>query len=301
MDRQTVIPLVGMLVMLVVVEGVALLLSTPLYEAGYAAFENPESIANPFIFIGILLAFTLVLLILIRLGVKRVISLIIIFSIFFTFLYTFEALALIYLGGSDLFTLLAVGGAVLATGLLYFYPEWYVIDTLGIFIAGGVASIFGISLGIVPVIILLALLAIYDAISVYRTKHMITLAEGVVDLRTPILFVIPKKASYSYRKEGISLDEGGERGAFIIGMGDLIMPSIIVVSANVFLTTASIGGVTIPALGAILGSVAGLGFLLFYVTRGKPQAGLPPINAGAITGFLIGCALVGAWSWLPLG
>ncbi|MDD1679467.1 MAG: hypothetical protein LUO93_09845 [Methanomicrobiales archaeon] len=299
MDRQTLIPLAGMLVMLLVVEGVALLLSTPLYEAGYAAFENPESIANPFIFIGILLAFTLVLLLLIRLGVKRIISLIIIFSIFFTLLYTFEALAIIYLGGTDLNALLALGGAVLASGLLYFYPEWYVIDILGVFIAGGVASIFGISLGILPVIILLTLLAIYDAISVYRTKHMITLAEGVVDLRTPILFVIPKKSSYSYRKEGISL-EGGERGAFIIGMGDLIMPSIIVVSANVFLNTASIGGITIPSLGAMLGSVAGLGFLLFFVTRGKPQAGLPPINTGAITGFLIGCALVGAWSWLPL-
>jgi presenilin-like A22 family membrane protease len=300
MDRQTVIPLVGMLVMLLVVEGIALILSTPLYDAGYAAFENPESIANPFIFIGILLAFTLVLLLLIRLGVKRIVSLIIIFSIFFTLLYTFEALSLVYFGGSDLSALLALGGALLATGLLYFYPEWYVIDTLGVFIAGGVASIFGISLGILPVIILLALLAIYDAISVYRTKHMITLAEGVVDLRTPILFVIPKKPSYSYRKEGISL-EGGERGAFIIGMGDLIMPSIIVVSANVFLNTASIGGITLPSLGAILGSVAGLSFLLFFVTRGKPQAGLPPINTGAITGFLIGCALAGAWSWLPIG
>jgi presenilin-like A22 family membrane protease len=300
MDRQTIIPLAGMLIMLLVVEGVALVLSTPLYEAGYAAFENPQSIANPFIFIGILLAFTLVLLLLIRLKVKKIISLIIIFSIFFTFLYTFEALALIYFGGTDLFAFLALGGAVLATSLLYFYPEWYIIDSLGIFIAGGVASIFGISLGILPVIILLTLLAVYDAISVYRTKHMITLAEGVVNLRTPILFVIPKKSNYSYRKEGISLD-GGERGAFIIGMGDLIMPSIIVVSANVFLTTGSIGGITIPSLGAILGSLAGLGFLLFFVTRGKPQAGLPPINTGAIIGFLIGCALAGAWNWLPIG
>jgi len=293
------IPLFGMLCMLLIVEGVALILSTPLNEAGYAAFENPQSIANPFIFIGILLVFTLILLILIRIGVKKIISLIIIFSIFFTFLYTFEALALIYFAGIDLFILLALGGAIVATALLYFYPEWYVIDSLGVFIAGGVASIFGISLGILPVLILLILLALYDAISVYRTKHMITLAEGVIDLRTPILFVIPKKASYSYRKEGISLDSG-ERGAFVIGMGDLIMPSILVVSANVFLSAQSLGGVTIPALGAILGSIAGLGGLLFFVTRGKPQAGLPPINTGVIVGFLMGCIIAGAWSWLPV-
>ena len=54
--------------------------------------------------------------------------------------------------------------------------------------------IFGVSLGTVPVILLLVILAVYDAISVYKTKHMITLAEGVIDLKTPILFVIPKNA-----------------------------------------------------------------------------------------------------------
>ena len=114
-------------------------------------------------------------------------------------------------------------------------PEWYVIDTLGILIAAGAASIFGISLGIVPVIILLVLLAIYDAISVYKTRHMITLAEGVMEMKTPILFVIPKKVSYSYIRDGIGKIGEGERGAFIMGMGDLIMPAILVVSANMFL------------------------------------------------------------------
>jgi presenilin-like A22 family membrane protease len=298
MDRRTFLPLIGMILMLIVVELVALALASPLYQAGYAAFENPESLANPFIFIGILLSFTLLLLILIRLGIRKIISLIILASIFFTLLYTFEALILIYLGGEDLFALLGLGVAILATALLYVYPEWYVIDTFGIFIAGGVASIFGISLGILPVLILLVLLAVYDAISVYRTKHMITLAEGVIDLRTPILFVIPKKADYSYVREGVPL-EGGERGAFIMGMGDLIMPSILVVSANVFLRTEGAGWILLPAIGAMVGSILGLLFLLFYVTRGKPQAGLPPINTGTIMGFLVGCALSGAWGWIP--
>ena len=43
----------------------------------------------------------------------------------------------------------------------------------------GAASIFGISLTIIPVIILLVILMVYDAISIYKTRS-ITLAEGVV-------------------------------------------------------------------------------------------------------------------------
>ena len=144
-----------------------------------------------------------------------------------------------------------------------------------------------------PVVILLVLLAAYDAISVYKTKHMITLAEGVIDLKTPILFVIPKRRDYSFRKEGIGkLQEGGsERAAFIIGMGDMIMPSILVVSANVFIQGAKLGGIiNLAALGAIIGSLAGIFVLLHFVMSGKPQAGLPPLNGGTILGFLLGWA-----------
>ena len=179
----------------------------------------------------------------------------------------------------------------LAIALLYRFPEWYVIDILGILIAAGAASIFGISLGILPVIILLVLLAVYDAISVYKTKHMITLAEGVMEMKTPILFVIPKKASYSYIRDGIGKIGEGERGAFIMGMGDLIMPAILVVSANMFLKSGGLPFINIPAIGAMIGSLAGLVVLLWFVNKGKPQAGLPPLNGGAIIGFLIGYAI----------
>ena len=169
------------------------------------------------------------------------------------------------------------------------------IDGLGILIGAGVAAIFGASLDILPVCLLLVLLAVYDAISVYKTKHMLTLAEGVIDQKTPILFVIPKRKGYSFIKDGIGkLTDGGERSAFIIGMGDMIMPSILVVSANVFVHgTKYFGLINLPALGAIIGSITGLAVLLHFVMSGRPQAGLPPLNGGTIIGFLVGLALVG--------
>jgi presenilin-like A22 family membrane protease len=65
-----------------------------------------------------------------------------------------------------------------------------------------------------------------------------------------------------------------------------------VVSANVFILNGwrLFGLVNLPALGAIIGSLAGLGVLLYFVNSGKPQAGLPPLNGGTILGFLIGWA-----------
>jgi len=281
--------------LLLTVEIGSILISLPVQAAGITAFEDPTSVANPFIFIAILLVFTGLLLLLIKYRQVKVMSAIIGISIFLTFGYIFAALVPLVLGDTAEATIVTLILSIIAMVLLYKYPEWYVIDSLGILIGAGVASIFGVSLDILPVVVLLILLAVYDAISVYKTKHMITLAEGVIDLKTPILFVIPKRRGYSFIRDGIGkLDEGGERAAFIIGMGDLIMPSILVVSANVFLKGwRLLGIINLPALGAILGSLVGLGVLLSFVASGKPQAGLPPLNGGTILGFLVGWWLLG--------
>ena len=294
MDLKNILPYLAMPLLLIAVEIGALLLSLPVQASGIVAFEDPESMANPVIFIAIMLAFTAFLLVLIRYDLKKVIAAVIGISIFLTFIYIFLAIVYALAGATDLATVIVLVLSILSTVLLYKYPEWYVIDALGILIGAGVAAIFGASLDILPVIAILVLLAVYDAISVYKTKHMITLAEGVIDLKTPILFVVPKRRNYSIIREGIGkIGDGGERAAFIIGMGDMIMPSILVVSANVFLQGWRLGGmINLPALGAIVGSLAGLVVLLYFVMSGKPQAGLPPLNGGTILGFLAGWALM---------
>jgi len=299
--------------LLLAVEIGSILISLPVQAAGITAYEDPTAIENPFFFILILLVFTGFLLLLIKFNLKKVIAVIIGLSIFLTFVYIFWALVYAVIGDSSfsqtilftiaiaqfIFTLtiarfIILTLSILATVLLYVYPEWYVIDGLGILIAAGVAAIFGSSLVWYLVVLLLVLLAVYDAISVYKTKHMITLAEGVIDLKTPILFVIPKRRDYSFIRDGVGkLDDGGERAAFIIGMGDLIMPSILVVSANFFLQGWRLFGIiNLPALGAMIGSLAGLAVLLHFVSSGKPQAGLPPLNGGTILGFLAGYAIM---------
>ncbi|MCM2466422.1 presenilin family intramembrane aspartyl protease PSH [Methanoculleus oceani] len=294
------LPLLGMPLMLLSVQMIAIILVIPMQAAGLVAFEDPESVANPLIFIGMLLVFTLILLLLIRMGGRRFISIFIGISIFLTFVYIFSALSTLALGATGAAAVGTLIGAGAATALLYLYPEWYVIDILGVLISAGVASIFGISLAILPVLVLLVLLAVYDAISVYRTKHMITLAEGVLETKAPIMVVVPKRTDYSFRREGLNIAEGEERGAFVMGMGDLIMPSILVASSHVFVDAPAVLWIlSAPTLGAMAGSLAGLAVLLYFVNKGKPQAGLPPLNSGAIAGFLVGAALAGSFSWLP--
>ncbi|MCP1662086.1 MAG: hypothetical protein D5R99_05900 [Methanocalculus sp. MSAO_Arc1] len=305
MDRQNLPAIIGMPIIFLAVMIGGVLLAAPVDDAGLTAFEDPDSMANPFIFLAIILLITSLLLLLIRQARQNLISLIIGGAIFLTYIYVFSAILQHLIGDGILSFAGAVASAGVAVTLLFKYPRWYIINFFGIILASGVAAIFGASLAVLPVIILLAILAVYDAISVYRTKHMITLAEGVMEQKMPILFIIPKKRGYTgtYEKiaqpeEGRGTDDKGiqqakrERGTFLMGMGDAIMPAILVVSAFTFLADP------VPALGAAVGSFIGLGVLLIMVFSGKPQAGLPPLNGGAILGFLAGSALVSEWAWL---
>jgi len=85
-----------------------------------------------------------------------------------------------------------------------------------------------------------------------------------------------------------------KRGAYFLGLGDAIIPTILVISANTSLAASGFFGVNIPALGAMLGTYLGF-MLLMSTSRDRPQAGLPFLNFGAIMGFLAGCALAGVW------
>lgn len=181
------------------------------------------------------------------------------------------------------------------TALMLLYPEWYVVDVIGVLTAAGAAALFGVSLAVLPTLLLLVALIAYDYIAVYKTKHMLTLAEGVTDLNLPILFVLPTKLNYSYIRNKAKIKElkEGERETFIMGLGDTVMPTILAVSANVFIDAPGIGFVNIPALCTVLGTLVSHAVLMYYVLKGKPMAGLPFLCTGAIVGFAIGCALAG--------
>jgi len=51
--------------------------------------------------------------------------------------------------------------------------------------------------------------------------------------------------------------------------------------------------VNLPALGAMLGTFAGLFVLMHFVMKGRPHAGLPLLNGGAIGGYVLGSLVAG--------
>jgi presenilin-like A22 family membrane protease len=294
-------PFMIMGVFLLLVQIISVMLAQPMIDEGMQFTKNPESVWNSIYYLGLILGFTVVILYAFKKNIKWFIHGLILFSVGATLYYIFLAIFAIFMNGTASIILSLVLSFSL-TVLLYRFPEWYVINIIGILIGAGVAAIIGISFGVIPALILLILLAVYDAISVYRTKHMLVLAEGVMDMKVPILFVIPNHLNFSFRE--YKYEKDAKREAFFMGLGDAIMPTILVISANVFITEGYmnltlIGLLNMPALGAALGTFVGFAALMMIAARGNPQAGLPFLNTGAILGYVAGCLAAGV-SIIPL-
>lgn len=294
-------------------------------------FENPEDPTNPLIYLGLVIAFTAGILVVAKLGFERIIQAVILGAVFLTMVIIYQPLLGMVLPLPGVWTLgISLTLAGLLSALLYYYPEWYIVDAVGISVAAGATGWFGFSFGLVPALVLLVAFAAYDAIAVYRTKHMLDLADQVMGLRLPIMIVVPKVRGYSFL-EGERLEdaadedqaaedpaghqaaedqadedepeaaaddqeaEGPGRDALFMGLGDIVIPGVLVVSAMTFLggytsaveQIAGLSPAMFVALTTLAGATIGFAFLMRAVLKGKPHAGLPALNGGALIGFLV--------------
>jgi len=345
---KNLIPYFIMAAFVFIVQAGALWLSATEYIASQPPLENPESVGYSFYYIIVLLIFTAVMVFMIKKNKTLIIRGVIYFAICMTLFFVFIAIFDKAFGYTYLTLAAALIGSVAFTVLLYKYPEWYVIDAAGLLISIGACAVIGVSLSYMPIIVLMVALLIYDFISVYKTKHMLTLAGGMMKLKLPILFVIPKKWNYSYIEDDFSADEednataaeeeetagaaaenvpeearagsvpeeagsvegtGASDGeteirkrksdALFMGLGDAVIPTLLVISANHFL--AHDGFISVPALFTMAGTFLGFATLMYVVSKGNPQAGLPFLNTGAIFGFLAGVLISGTAVSFSLG
>ena len=306
----------------VVVQLGALALVPEFTEQGYQPVEDPQDPTNSLLYIAAIVVMTGLMLAAFRYEFDWAIRLLVVGVSAWLSWYVFAAFVPPVVA--------AVPAVAVGVGLLV-HPEWYVIDAAGVLMGAGAAGLFGISFGLLPAIVLLTVLAAYDAISVYGTEHMLSLAEGVMDLNVPVVLVIPLSVSYSLLEDdfvgandvhddadgrpapdgaggenGATEDaetdtaadsEADERDAFFIGLGDAVIPAVMVASAATFSPAAALPvpliGLNLPALLAMGGTLAGLLVLLNWVMRGRAHAGLPLLNGGAIGGYLIGSVAAG--------
>jgi presenilin-like A22 family membrane protease len=277
-------------ILFVFIHGLALLIMKPYEALGMVVFENPDDPSNIIFFFLILIVFTVVILLIAKFWKKQAIRGIILVSTGYTIFYVIYPLLSFALGGWALLSSLVIAFILLLT--LVKHPEWYIIDISGIILGAGIIATLGISLNIPLTISLLLILAIYDAISVYKTKHMVDLADIIIDLKLPVLLIIPKTLKYSIIKEtkGLKekLEDEEERSAFFIGLGDVIFPGLLVTSTFHNLSSNSL----LVALSVMIGTLFGFTLLMARVLKGKPQAGLPYLCSGAIIGYIVSSFLI---------
>ena len=273
--------------------------------------------------------FTIVIIWLARRGLEFFIKAIVLFALWMSLFYAVQpyvALVLYFLGLDTLFVV-AILSIAISSGsiyLLHIFPEWYVVNGVGIMVGAGVITLIGVSF--VPVLIIgfMIAAAIYDYWAVNGSKHMLELADTMIDLKLPVLLVAPKNADYSFIEEDDSVmrdkeievtkmdwedpvphiknEEGRPtkgRDALFMGLGDVIFPGMLVISSVSFLpqtggevTYFSAFGVMYAdsltvAMGTLFGGLLGYFALMTQVARGKPQAGLPLLNGGSILGYLV--------------
>lgn len=292
---------------------VALALALPFRAQGLAASSNPSSPTASLYIIVLIIAAPLGILILARLrGGLVALRWVILFGISYALALTLPFAVATVLpqwyfippaaAGQVIepAEILGVLGAVLIFEALLLEPQWYVVDIAGFVSAGAIIAIFGGSFAILPTFILLIALAVYDAIAVYWTKHMVSLAEVVTELKLPILMVMPTNPGYDYPASGGFVEQRSQpvevREAMFMGLGDIVFPGILVVSSYVWLpdhpVVAGLGANLWVAFAALLGSLVGYAVLMRLVRSGNPQAGLPFLNGGVIGGYLLATFLL---------
>jgi presenilin-like A22 family membrane protease len=291
-EKHTAIfPMLLMGGLFVIIHLLSIVIAKPFEDTGLDVFDNPNAPENLIIFFVIMLTVTLTILLIAKYWKKQFIQIIILGSIAYTSFFVFYPL-LIFAVPYPLSLLLSLAATVALVVALIKFPEWYIINLCGIVVGVGAIGIFGISLSIFLVIVMLIGLAIYDAISVYKTKHMIDLADAVMDLKLPVMMVVPKTRTYSMLKEtkGLKekLEDQEEREAFFMGLGDIVMPGILVVSSYYNIPDNGL----LIALSVMIGTLVGFAVLMSVVIKGKPQAGLPYLCSGAILGYVISSLLL---------
>lgn len=175
-------------------------------------------------------------------------------------------------------TISALGALAAIRGIPMVLPH----DLAIMFGIAGISALLGASLTPTVAAVLLAVLSLYDIYAVFRSRHMVAMADRMIESGAVFGFLIPMHWRDLFLTGHQAMK--GER-VMLLGSGDVGLPLVLAASA----VSTSLGA----ALGAGLGSLLGLGVMhwLFISGKGRAMAALPPVAAGAIIGYLVATLL----------
>ena len=162
-----------------------------------------EDVGNSFFLFGYIIFFTLILLGVIKFAKGRLL---------YYVLKLFESLA-IFTSSLIVFAsvydsvLVAIPSAAIVIARAIWQENLLLRNAATVLAVSGVGAAIGVSLAPLPLLVFMLLLAAYDYIAVFKTKHMVTLAKAVSSKNLAFSYALPTKEH-----------------KFELGTGDLVMP-----------------------------------------------------------------------------
>ncbi|MEM4662651.1 MAG: presenilin family intramembrane aspartyl protease [Candidatus Diapherotrites archaeon] len=230
--------------------------------------DNPDDVINAFalfLYILIMTAFLLVLVSLFKLhGVTMLFE---ITALFATSLILF---AIFLPEVAFVFVLIFVLLRVL------FRENIFIKNISSLISTSVVGALIGVSLGVLPIVIFLIIICIYDYIAVFKTKHMVKIAEAVVRENTAFTFSLPSKEKI-----------------YQLGTGDLVIPlafaAAVLRKAKI---TYSSPYYFMPPTLILFASILGLIITFFYLFQKKHALPAMPLQ---------GLFMISVWLGMVLG
>jgi presenilin-like A22 family membrane protease len=154
-------------------------------------------------------------------------------------------------------------------------------DLVVIAAIAGITSVLGLMITPLLAVIAFVLLSVYDIIAVYKTRHMVHMAEGMIRSGAIFGFIIP----LHFKKFFAPIREAQARVGqefTILGSGDIGLPVVFAAS----LMRQSVNEAIFVAIFSVLGLL--LTHMLFMSQKKRqPMAALPPIATMTILGYVI--------------
>ena len=214
---------------------------------------NPETSYIPII-ISILIATSLILL-LIKFQAKKIWKTWFLVVLVYTLTIAF---------GSFLNQYIALILAILLSLIRILKPGMIIQNLTELFIYGGLAALFVPLFSITSIIILLIIISLYDAIAVWKTKHMVSMAKFQSESQTFAGLMIP------YGKNKYGFLGGGDIGFTLLFSGVILK----------FFSFQSALIVSLVTTLALLG-------LFLFSKKNKFYPAMPFLTAGCLLGYLI--------------
>lgn len=210
----------------------------------------------------------------------------------------------LYGNGSTMLELLAL---LMAAGLILAKNKWPRLrNATSIIASAGLGLIIGINLSFTAVYVFMIILAIYDFIAVFITKHMVTMGNAMYNMN--LAFLVGTNDAEALPRHRLSREELGKltphRAAFekqgsllkdldrqklvpmvarrALGNGDLAVPLMAAVSAY------RISWSFVPSLVVVVGATAGLIATFMILNRYKRALpAIPPLFIGITLAMLV--------------